>query len=158
MIRLARNLVDTAFVATSFELGGKEDFNQFNSLLCGDIVGWQTEDISIVVLTSEASEWFVPTERSTNALVVVASHGDTIACRADSYTHIVGAVLYRSRHRVSEVGVVAAVGRWAAVIGNLYALLCEPSDNSLFECKACVIRSNAEMKMFHMSVVLCSIV
>lgn len=150
-ILLARNLVDTAFVATSFELGGKENLNQFDSLLCRDIVGRQTEDIGIVVLTSEASEWFVPTERSTNALVVVASHGDTIACRADGYTHIVGAVLYRSCHRMSEIRIVATVGRWAAVIGNLNALLLEPSDNSLFECKASVVRGDAKFEIFHVS-------
>ena len=158
MIRLARNLVDTTLVTTTFELGGKEYLDEFDSFLRRDVVSRQSDDVGIVVLTSEASEWFVPAECSAYALVVVAGHSDTITCGADSYTHIVGAVLYRCCHRVREVGVVAAVGRWAAVIGNLYALLCEPSDNSLFECKASVVRGDAEMEMFHMSVVLCSIV
>ena len=151
MIRLARNLVDTTLVTTTFELGGKEDLDEFDSFLRRDVVGRQSDDVGIVVLTSEASEWFVPAECSAYALVVVAGHSDTITSRADSNTHIVGAVLYGSCHRVREVGVVAAVGRWTAVVGNLNALLLKPSDNSLFECKARVVRGDAEFKIFHYS-------
>lgn len=150
-ILLARNFVDTAFVATSFELGGKENLNQFYSLLCGDIVGWQADNIGIIVLTSEASEWFVPAECSAYALVVVASHSDAVTSRADSDAHVVGAVFYGSCHRVGEVRIVAAISRRTTIVGDLNALLGEPSDNSLFECEACVVRGDAEFEIFHVS-------
>ena len=94
MIRLARNLVDTTLVTTTFELGGKEYFDEFDSFLRRDVVSRQSDDIGIVVLTSEASEWFVPAECSADALVVVASHSDAVTCRADGDTEIVGAILY----------------------------------------------------------------
>ena len=154
MIRLARNLVDTTLVTTTFELGGKEYFDEFDSFLRRDVVSRQSDDIGIVVLTSEASEWFVPAECSAYALVVVAGHGDTIAGRADGDTHVVGTILHGCRHRVREIWIVAAVGRWTAIVSDLYALLLEPSDNGLFECKACMITSNAEFKIFHFIIVM----
>ena len=151
MIRLARNLVDTTLVTTTFELGGKEYLDEFDSFLRRDVVSRQSDDIGIVVLTSEASEWFVPAECSAYALVVVAGHSDTITSRADSDTHVVGAVLYGSCHRVSEIWIVAAVSRRTAIVGDLNTLLLEPSDNSLFECEACVIRGDAKFEIFHVS-------
>ena len=79
-VLLASNLIDTALVTTAFKLGSEEDVNQFNGFLGRDIVSRQTDDIGIVVLASEASQWLVPAKGSSNTLVVVAGHGDTIAC------------------------------------------------------------------------------
>ena len=125
--------------------------NELDSFVCRDVISRQSDDVGIVVLTSEASEWFVPAECSAYALVVVASHGDAVTSRADSDAHVVGAVFYGSCHRVGEVRIVATVGRRTAIVGDLNALLGEPSDNSLFECEACVIRGDAKFEIFHVS-------
>ena len=113
--------------------------DELDSFVCRDVISRQSDDVGIVVLTSEASEWFVPAECSADALVVVASHGDAVTCRADGDAHVVGAILYRGCHRVGEVRIVATVGRRTAIVGDLNALLLEPSDNSLFEGEASVV-------------------
>ena len=107
---LTRDFVHAALVAATFEVGGEEDVDEGQGLGFVNIIGGQTEDIGVVMLARETCERFVPAQRSADAGMMVAGHGDAVAGGADGDAEVVLSLFDGRSHRMGEIGIVAAVG------------------------------------------------
>jgi len=67
-------------MSPSFKIGGKERVDNLQSFISRNKVCGQAKDIGIVVTTGQISQRNIPAQGCTNTLMVVAGHGDSIAC------------------------------------------------------------------------------
>ena len=67
------------------------------------------QHIGIVVLARKGSQFGLPAEGATHALVLVQGHADALSAAADSDAGIAFACLYGLAHRVGKVGIVATL-------------------------------------------------
>ena len=116
-VSAAWNLVHSALVASAFEVGLEESSHDVQRLGHGDEVCRQAEHIGVVVLACELRKALLPAERSTDTLVLVRCHADTVSRGADNDTELVRTFLYCLCQGMSIVWVVATrVGEAAEIV------------------------------------------
>ena len=72
---LNSNLANTALVATALKVGLEESTHDIQRHYRRYEISWQTQDIRIVVLTSQLGQLGVPAQGCTNTLMFVGGHG-----------------------------------------------------------------------------------
>lgn len=92
------------------------------------------------MLTCQTCYVGVPAECGSYSLMFVGGHADTVACRADGDSEVLFAILNGLSQGVSEVGIVATLGRETAEVTHHSVVVLEPFDNFEFEVIACVVR------------------
>lgn len=135
---------DAAFVASAFEIGCEEDFDEFECQFFGDEARRKCQDVGVVVLACKCGQFFVPAECGAYALVFVDGHVDAVAAAADGYAVVACAVFDGVGQWVSEVGIVATFGAVCAEIVNAGIFRFEPCFHFEFQFVACVVGGNAD--------------
>lgn len=150
------DLLYTTLVTTAFEVGGEEGSYNLQCLGYAEVFARHGKDVGIVVLTCQNGQGSIPAECSTDTVVLVANHGDTITGRADSYSVVAFAFRYGLSHLVTEVRVVAAFLAVASVVNYFGTAILQEELYLLLQSEASVIRSQADShlrKWFHRYIV-----
>ena len=151
-VSAAWNLVHSALVASAFEVGLEESGNDVQRLGYGDEVCRQAEHIGVVVLAGELRKALLPAERSTDTLVLIRCHADTVARGADDDTEVVLAFLHGFCQRVSVVGIVATRVGVAAEVLHFGAVVFEEEAHLVLQRKAGMVagkRNGQFAERFH---------
>ena len=106
-------------MAATVEGGREEDVDHAHGFLGGHEACGQNEHVCIVVGTREARRLVVPTERRTDALVLVERHADTVARTTEANAGIDGARLHGLSQRMGVVGIIATVRRIRTKVADL---------------------------------------
>ena len=144
-------------MTTAFEISLEEGTYDIEGFNRRDEVRRQAEHIGIIMLTRQLRQLGVPAQRRTDTLMLVASHGDTVAGRADSDTELIFSFLHSLRHRMGEIRVITALVAIATEIFYFSAVILQEELDSLLESKSCVVtgqRNRHFTKWFHIVVFL----
>ena len=140
----AWNLVHSALVASAFEVGLEESSHDVQRLGHGDEVRRQAEYIGVVVLAGELRKALLPAERSTDTLVLVRCHADTVARRADNDTELIRTFLHSLCQGVGIVGVVATLVGEAAEIVYFGAVVFKEEAHLVLEREAGMVAGKGD--------------
>ena len=126
-----RNAVNASLVTTALKGGVQVLVHD----LAGHVVVYETaghyKNIGIIVLTYEMSDLGDPAESSTDALMLVQSHGDTLSAAAHGYTLLYLTVLYATGQCMAVISIVTTVRSIGAVVLELQPLLLQVFYNEL---------------------------
>lgn len=104
-----------------------------------DLAGRKHENVSIVVLASQLRQLHFPADGRAYALMFVEGHGYAVAGSADANGWITFTVDNRLCAWMCVVWIIAAIGRMASEIGEIYALALKVAFNYVFQFVACVV-------------------
>lgn len=139
---------DAALVAASLEFGVEEDVDEVDGGGGVDEAAGEHQAVGVVVLACQTCQVGVPAEGGTDALVFVESHADAVAGAADGYSGVAAPLFDGFGRGVSEVGIVARIGREGAEILIFYILRFEVSLDDRLEFVASVVAAESN---FHIS-------
>lgn len=131
-------------MASAVEVCLKESVDTLNCDFRLDETAWEDEDIGIVVSTGQTGKLGSPAESGTDALVLVEGHADTVAGAADCDCRVDDTVLDSESAGMSEIGIVAAIGRISAEIAIFDSLRFEVADDDIFEFETGVVAAKTD--------------
>ena len=133
------DFLDTALMAATLERSVEEFVDNLKRELLGNEAGRDGNDVAIVVLTAEMGNLDIPAESAADVGIFIDSHLNTVATAADDDTAGIGAVVDSRTDLMSEIGVVATLGRISTEILGIETEFVEVGDDSLFEFEAGVV-------------------
>ena len=139
LLSLYRNLVNTLLVTTAFELRSKILVHNLTGRIFINETSGHNQYVGIVVLTNQMCNFGNPAEASTNRLVLIERHVDTLTTATDGNTWEYLALLDTLSQRMTEVAVVTRILRIRAIVLILVSFLFQILLHELFQCKACMV-------------------
>ena len=136
-------------MTTALEWSLEIFIHDYLSLTVADKATWHYETVRIVVLTDKVSNLYIPAKSSTNALMLVQGHRDTLARTTHCNTTVNLALLNTLSKGMTEVWIVNRSIAPCAIVLYLIALLLKILENELLEWEASMIGGYANYFLFH---------
>ena len=114
-----------------------------------DETSWKYQYIGIIVLTNEMSNLLAPCQTGTYTLMLVQSHGDSLATAANADTWINLAALNAFAERMAEVRIVNTRIAVCTVILYRITLFLQIFQYELLQWKTCMVACNTNCLYFH---------
>ena len=130
-----RNLINTILMTATVKFGREELCQNHIRFFSADEASRHNQYISVIVLTGQVRNFCIPTESSTNSLVLVQRHIDSVSTAADSDTGITFSRFHCKSQRMSIIRIVYACGRVSSEILVSPAFYFQPAANIFFQFK-----------------------
>ena len=135
----AGNIFDALLMATSCKLCIEKFVETLTAYIFADESAREDDDVGVVVLTDKVGNLWLPNKTSTNALVLVESHGDAFSRTAHGNAAFHFTSLDAFSQLVTIGGIVATVFSVGAVVLIFNALLLQVALDELLERKSGMI-------------------